>query len=138
MNKKVLKKINELNYTKEQIDSKNNYLEEKLNKKLSTYEFERFSDVYDYRRLKNHPFHEQYTFNDVDSFVSILKEGNKKSNIYKVQNGMAGLILELTEIGRIHSTVKNEIMAEINNCFTDKFIHQKVELNKVLDAIDVY
>ncbi|MBI6121353.1 hypothetical protein [Salegentibacter maritimus] len=137
-NKMLLEKIQDLTYTKEQIDTKNKYIKQNIDKKLNISRFERFTDIYDYRRLKNHPYHEQYTLNDVESFVTILKEGNKNSDIYKVQNGMDGLIAELKQEGRIHRTVKNEIKEEIENCFTDKFLHQKEELSKVLDEIRVY
>jgi len=138
MNKKTLQKINEMTFSKEQISQKNELLEKKINAKLDISRFERFNDVYDYRRLKSHPYHEQYTFNDIESFVTILKEGNKNSDIYKVENGMSGLITELKKEGQIHTSVKNEIKEEIKNCFSDKFIHQKEELNKILDSIKVY
>ena len=137
LNRRLINKINELTYSKEQIDRKISHQKELLDKKLNISHFERFSDTYDYRRLKNHPFHELYT-NDIESFLTILKEGNKTSDIYKVENAMKGLALELKAQGSIHSSTKNEIKEEINNCFTDKFLHQKEELNEVLDNIEVY
>ncbi|APU11055.1 hypothetical protein A5M85_12400 [Cellulophaga lytica] len=138
MNKKTLNKINELTYSKQKIDYKIKFLEKRINAKLDTSRFERFNDVYDYRRLKNHPFHEQYSSNDIESFIEILRRGNKESDIYDLENGMSGLILELKEAGSIHSSLKNEIKEEIQNCFTDKFLHQKEELNKILDTIKIY
>ncbi|MBU2905806.1 hypothetical protein KO529_13485 [Arenibacter algicola] len=138
MNKKTLNKINDLTYSKQKIDYKTDFLEKRINGKLDTSRFERFNDVYDYRRLKNHPFHEQYTLNDIESFLEIIRRGNKNSNIYDLQNGMSGLIIELNEVGSIHSSLKNRIKEEIKNCFTDEFLHQKEELNKTLDTIKIY
>lgn len=135
--KRVVNEISSTAYTKSQVDHKLSVLNDKIQSKLDVSTFERFSDVYDYRRLKNHPLHELYTINDVESYIEMIQVGNRKKDIYKLEYGMTGLALELKEIGWIHSSNKNKIMDEISKCFTNEFIHQKENLEKVLNTIRV-
>ena len=137
LNRKILNEATTNTYSKIQVDQKLDSLKNRVDKKLDITKFERFSDVYDYRRLKNHPFHEIYSNDNVETFVNMIKEGNQKSDKYKLEHGMAGLAKELQDKGWIHISVKNEVKEEIENCFTSKFMHEKIELNKVLDTIKV-
>lgn len=135
--KKILRHVTSIVYSKDDIDNKINVLRGEVKGKLDASTFERFSNVYDYRRLKNHPLNEMYSINDVESFIEMIQDGNRRKDIYKLEYGMAGLAMELKEVGWIHSANKNKVMDEIENCFTDKFIHEKEDLQKVLNTIKV-
>lgn len=109
----------------------------KLNCKADLSRFERFEDVYNYRRLKKHPWHDQYVNDGVTSFLNIIKAGLLKNDLYKIENGLEGLASELKEKEWLHSSKKNEIVKEIKNCFPDSYNHHKAELEKILETIRV-
>lgn len=128
-NARFLEEINKRSYSKEEINSK-------FNNKLDVFRFEQFEDVYDYRRLKKHPWHEQYSDNVV-SFINILKEGNRKADKYKIENGICGLTAELKERGWLIGSEKNEIKQELANCFSKEYNHHKEDLEKLIDSIRI-
>lgn len=128
-NSKLLKKMGEQSYNRDKIDS---LLANKLDKSY----FERFEEVYDYRRLKNHPWHEQYINDDIRSFKHMLWSGNYTKDSYKIENAICGLIAELKEKNWIHSSDKNEIKQELAKTFVNEYNHNKEKLEQLLDSIE--
>lgn len=124
------KKIKEYSFSKTEIINK-------LTQKTDLHLFERFQDIYDYRRLKNHPWHDQYINDDISSFLQILKSGLEKKDGYKIENALAGLSLEINIKGWIHSSVKNDIMKELIKYSPVSYCHHKVELEKILESVKI-
>lgn len=129
-NKQLRKYFKENYFTKEEI---NKILENKLNYK----DFEDFKDIYDYRRLKNHPWHENYVskYNDICSFRSMVYFGIRKNDPYKIDNGIQGLIKEFKGIDFITGDMKTEISNLLKDCYPDKFDCYKEELIQLLKEI---
>ncbi len=129
-NKQLLNYIKNNYFTKEEI-YKN--LEIKLNYK----DFEDFKDIYDYRRLKNHPWHENYVnkFDNICSFRSMVYFGITKNDPNKIDNGIQGLIKEFKGIDSITSEMKTELTNLLNDCYPDKFDNYKEELIQLLKEI---
>ncbi|MEQ9090391.1 MAG: hypothetical protein RIE52_04840 [Balneola sp.] len=121
----LLNEINELTYSKQEIDKKNRKLESELSKKNDISVFQRFSDKYDYRRLKNHPWHDQYSNDGVETFIKMIEEGNQGKDKYKLENGMIGLIKELEDDNFISSSQKNRVLNQLKENFTDQCMHEK-------------
>ena len=114
-NKQLLNYIKKNYFTKEEI---NKILENKLNCK----DFEDFKDIYDYRRLINHPWHDNYVnkYDDIHSFISMVNFGIRKHNPYKIDNGIQGLIKELKGFDFITGDMKTEITNLLKDCYPDK------------------
>lgn len=127
-NSKFFKKMEEQSYNRDKINSL-------LSNKLDKSYFERFEEVYDYRRLKNHPWHEQYINDDIRSFKHMLWSGYYTKDSYKIENAICGLIAELKEQNWIHSSDKNEIKKELAKTFVNEYNHNKEKLEQLLDSI---
>jgi hypothetical protein len=128
-NSKLLKRMEKQSYNRDEVNSK-------FASKLDKSYFERFEEVYDYRRLKNHPWHEQYVNDDIRSFKYMLWSGNNTKDFYKIENAICGLIAELKEKNWIHNSDKNEIKQELTKCFINEYNHNKEKLEQLLDSID--
>jgi len=129
-NKQLLTYIKKTYFTKDEII-------QKLEKKLNYIDFECFEDIYDYRRLKNHPWHDIYVNknDDISSFKSMVYFGITKHNPYKIDNGIQGLIKELKGLDFITGDMKTEITNLLKDCYPDKFDCYKEELIQLLNEI---
>jgi hypothetical protein len=130
INSKTIKEIKKWTSSKEEINKK-------LDEKVNLYEYERFVEVYDYRRLKNHPWHEQYKEDGVESFINMLENGIKKNDTYKIENALQGLTAELKERGWQHGSEKNRIIELLNSCFKNTVNHYKNELENTVNITRV-
>lgn len=109
----------------------------RLGNKVDLSNFERFVDVYDYRRLKNHPWHDQYAEDGVESFINMLEYGINKNDLYKIENALQGLTAELKEREWQHGSEKNRILQLINSYFQNTVNHYKTELEKTVNMTRV-
>lgn len=130
INSKTLKELKNSMISKEEFNKK-------LEKKVDLHSFERFRDVYDYRRLKNHPWHEQYINDGVESFIKMLEEGISKNDNYKIDNGMRGLALELNEREWFHGSEKNRILNLLDQCYLENKNHYKTQLIEIVNKTRV-
>jgi hypothetical protein len=129
-NARTLKEIKNWTLSKSEINKR-------LEQKTDIYRFERFEEVYDYRRLKNHPWHEQYINDEVKSFINMISEGVYKTDTYKMENGICGLVIELKERGWMLSSEKNEVIKLLNSCFQNEYNHNKNELEQIIKEIKI-
>ena len=130
INMSLLREIKNLYCSKDEF-------KEKMAKKLDLSTFEMFEDVYNYRRLENHPWHEQYINDDLKTFKYMLWQGKYKSELYKVHNAIRGLIAEIKKQGFIGNSDKTEIVNELKDCHEGYYNHNKEELVNLLDSIEV-
>lgn len=128
--KKLEKKIDAKFFTKQEVV-------DKLKAKLDESDFDNFYNVYNYRRLKNHPYHELYTgvSDNINSFKNMVWHGNYKNDYYQIDNGIAGLIAEIKEQGWLHSSDKTDIINNLTNCYKDEYNSNKEELLQLLNEI---
>lgn len=112
----------------------------KMSSKLESSTFDIFTDVCDYRRLKNHPWHEIYTDrnSDIQSFKDMIWAGKYKNDEYKIENGIRGLISLISENKCISSSTKTDIMNELQDCYPNKFNSDKEELISLLNTVETY
>jgi len=130
----VRKKLEKEVATKDEINNK-------LKNKLDTSAFYSFHDIYDYRRLKNHPYHEMYTghSNNIRSFIQMIDFGMDRlfgQDGYSIDNGICGLIAEIKEQKYIHNTDKSEIMNLLAKYKKDEYDAKKEELILLLNEIE--
>lgn len=112
-------------------------INKRLEQKIDISRFETFEEEYDYRRLKNHPWHEQYINDEVKSFIDMISGGLYKKDTYKIENGICGLATELKERGWMHSSEKDEIIKLLNSCFQNEYNHNKNKLEQIIKEIKV-
>ena len=113
----------------------------RLKNKLDASAFYSFHDVYDYRRLKNHPYHEMYTghSNNIRSFIQMIDFGMDRlfgQDDYSIDNGICGLIAEIKEQKYIHNSDKTEIINLLAEYKKDRYDAKKEELIHLLDEIE--
>jgi hypothetical protein len=127
-NKKIATKIQKGYYTKDEINNKFKDI-------VTQSQFEGFTDVYDYRRLKNHPWHDLYVDNgdNIKSFKYMMWYGKYKKDSYKIENGIRGLIAEVKEQNYIHASTKTDIINELKDCFPNEYNSYKEELISLLN-----
>lgn len=116
-------------------------LNKKLKEKLDASAFYSFHDVYDYRRLKNHPYHEMYTghANNIRSFIQMIDFGIDRlfgQDGYSIDNGICGLIAEIKEQKYIHNSDKSEILNLLAKYKKDEYDAKKEELIMLLNEIE--
>lgn len=129
-NKKIAKKNQNGYYTKGEIDNK-------FKDMVTQSQFDGFTDVYDSRRLKNHPYYDHYvnTGDNIKSFKNMIWFGKYKKDSYKVENGIRGLIAEIKEQSYINASTKTDIINELNDCFPNEYNSYKKELISLLEEI---
>lgn len=115
-------------------------MNKKLEKKLDKSQFENFEDIFDYRRLINHPWHDMYVNknDDISSFKSMVYFGITKCDPYKIDNGIQGLIKELKGLDSITSELKTELTNLLKDCYPKEYNSHKEELIKLLNEIITY
>lgn len=119
---------------------KKDELNNKLQNKLDTSAFYGFRDIYDYRRLKNHPYHELYTghSNNIRSFIQMIDFGMDRSlgyDGYSIDNGISGLIDEIKEQNFIQNSDKSEIINLLSKYKPNEYNAKREELLKLLNEI---
>ncbi|PHI18085.1 hypothetical protein CEQ90_19785 [Lewinellaceae bacterium SD302] len=129
------RKIKRINKSLEEVNSAK--LNHKIDQKLDKTVFNRFEDVYNYRRLKSHPLHDQYSDNNIESFMDILDNGVKKNNSYKINNAIEGLCLEINIRGWLHANDKDRIIKQLKKVAIEVNEHHKENLLRIIDEIKI-